>query len=105
MTGQTDPDDSFRCSICSLPVSYTHLDVYKRQVYGDDISLQISEFARMSGVSKVVMGRYRAKKKYLFSRQSLTDRLIELAPNLEIYVIPDKDVPYYNCLLYTSRCV
>ena len=74
----------------------TQLGARIETVYGDDISLQISEFARMSGVSKVVMGRYRAKKKYLFSRQSLTDRLIELAPNLEIYVIPDKDVPYYK---------
>lgn len=50
----------------------TQLGAKVETVYGDDISLQIAEFARLSGVSKIVMGRYSAKKKYLFSKQ--TDR-------------------------------
>ncbi|MFR1722252.1 DUF4118 domain-containing protein [Emergencia timonensis] len=74
----------------------TQLGAKVETVYGDDISLQIAEFARLSGVSKIVMGRYSAKKKYLFSKQTLTDKLIEAAPGLEIYVIPDKDAPYYK---------
>lgn len=74
----------------------TQLGAKIETVYGDDIALQIADFARLSGVSKVVMGRYNAKKKVLLGRQSLTDKLIEAAPSLEIYVIPDKDVPYYK---------
>lgn len=60
-------------------------------VYGDDIALQISEFARISGVSKIVFGRNNAKRKYFFGKPSLTERLTILAPNLDIYIIPDKD--------------
>ena len=74
----------------------TQLGAKIETVYGDDIALQIAEFARLSGVSKIVMGRYNVKKKYLFGKQSLTDKLIEIAPGLEVYVIPDKDVPYYK---------
>ena len=32
-------------------------------VYGDDISFQIAEFARLSGITRIVIGRSAAKKK------------------------------------------
>lgn len=64
-------------------------------VYGDDIALQISEFARLSGVSKIVVGRNNARKGFLGS-PSLTERLTAAAPNLDIYVIPDKETPVYK---------
>ena len=57
-------------------------------VSGEDVALQISEFARLSGVSKVVMGRSTLGKRSL-GRASLTERLTELSPNLDIYIIPD----------------
>lgn len=60
-------------------------------VYGDDISFQIAEFARLSGVSKVVIGRSAAKKKYIWRKTSLTEQLIVNAPNLDIHIIPDQD--------------
>lgn len=31
--------------------------------YGEDIAFQISEFARLSGVSKIVVGRNNARRK------------------------------------------
>lgn len=65
-------------------------------VYGDDIAMQIAEFARLSGVSKIVVGRNSARKKYLFSKASLTERLSQTAPNLDIYIIPDKSTPHYK---------
>lgn len=37
-------------------------------VYGDDIAFQIAEFARLSGVSKIVMGRASVRRKFLASR-------------------------------------
>ena len=59
-------------------------------VYGDDPAIQIAEYARVSGVSKIVLGRS-VQKKTLFSRtKPLVERLGELAPNLDIYIIPDQ---------------
>ncbi len=62
-------------------------------VYGDDIPLQIAEFARISGVSKIVLGRSAAQhRRRLLNKPSLTDRLIAAAPDMDIHIIPDGDV-------------
>ncbi|MGN0167223.1 MAG: DUF4118 domain-containing protein [Acetatifactor sp.] len=58
-------------------------------VYGEDVSLQIAEFARLSGISKIVIGRSTATKRYLFGKPTLTEKLISQAPNLDIHIIPD----------------
>ena len=58
-------------------------------VYGEDVPFQIAEFARLSGVSKIVMGRSAATRRHLFSKPSLTERLIAQAPNLDVHIIPD----------------
>ena len=58
-------------------------------VYGEDVSLQISEFARLSGVSKIVIGRSAAARKHIFNKPTLTEKLIATSPDLDIYVIPD----------------
>ena len=58
-------------------------------IHGDDVPYQISEFARLSGVSKIVIGRSTATRKGIFSKPPLTDQLIATAPNLDIHVIPD----------------
>ena len=58
-------------------------------VYGDDIPFQIAEFARLSGVSKIVIGRSSATKKRLFGKPTLTEKLIANAPNLDVHIIPD----------------
>ena len=60
--------------------------------YGEDVPYQIAEFARLSGVSKVVIGRSTAARKSVFSKPTLTDRLIANAPNLDIHIIPDAAV-------------
>lgn len=58
-------------------------------VYGDEVPYQIAEFARLSGVSKIVIGRSTATRKHIFSKASLTEKLIAIAPNLDIHIIPD----------------
>lgn len=58
-------------------------------VYGEDVPYQIAEFARLSGISKIVIGRSNAKRRRIFGKPSLTERLIEIAPNLDIHIIPD----------------
>lgn len=60
--------------------------------YGEDVPYQIGEFARLSNVSQIVIGRSTAARKRLFSKPTLTERLIAAAPNLDIHVIPDSDI-------------
>lgn len=64
-------------------------------VYGDNIAFQIAEFARLSDVTKIVIGRSASNKGFPWEGPSLTDRVIELAPNLEVHIIPDGDAENY----------
>ena len=61
-------------------------------VYGDDISFQIAEFARLSGITRIVIGRSDEKKKGVFAGTSLVEKLIDHAPEMEIYIIPDSQM-------------
>ena len=56
---------------------------------GEDIPYQIAEFARLSSVSKIVIGRSSVTGRGLLRKLSLTERLISAAPNLDIHIIPD----------------
>lgn len=58
-------------------------------VYGEDVSFQIAEFARLSGVTKIVIGRSSIKRRHFWSKPTLTEKLTEIAPNLDIHIIPD----------------
>lgn len=62
-------------------------------VYGADPAEQIAEYARVSGVTKIVMGRMNHKQSLLTGKKSLADRLIELT-DLDIYIIPDRQPLY-----------
>lgn len=57
--------------------------------YGADIAYQISEYARLSGISKIVLGRSNSRRKLPFGKSALTEKIIEYSPNLDIYIIPD----------------
>lgn len=63
-------------------------------VYGDDVAYQIAEFSRMAGVTKIVLGRSGVHHA-LFRKPSLTERLIELMPELDIHIIPDSGVDHH----------
>ena len=58
-------------------------------IYGDDIPQQIAEFARISGITKIVLGRSSVHRRHFWSGPSLTEKLTLTAPNLDIYIIPD----------------
>ncbi len=58
-------------------------------VYGEDVPFQIAEFSRLSGVSKIVIGRSAATKKSIFGKPALTEKLIAQAPNVDVHIIPD----------------
>ena len=57
--------------------------------HGDDVPEQIAEYARLSGVTKIVIGISTARRRRLFFKPSLTERLFELVPGIDIHVIPD----------------
>lgn len=62
-------------------------------VYGTEPAVQIAEYARVSGVTKIVMGRINHRQNPITGKKSLADRLIELT-DLDIYIIPDHQPLY-----------
>ena len=66
-------------------------------VSGDDVPYQIAEFARLSGVTKIVIGRSAAVRKRFIRKPTLTEKLIAHAPNIDIHIIPDGvEVAHYE---------
>ena len=72
-------------------------------VYGDDPAVQISEYAKVSGVTKIVMGRTNHRQNPLFKGKSLADKLTSLAGGIDIYIIPDTQPSYFKKKLFFSR--
>ena len=60
-------------------------------VYGNDIPYQVAEYSKLSGVSKIIIGRTKRKKSLFKSKLGYVDRIVELAPEIDLYVIPDND--------------
>ena len=60
-------------------------------VAGEDVALQIAEYARVSGVTQIVLGRSVVTRARPLSKPPITDRLIQLAPGIEIHILPDGD--------------
>ena len=63
-------------------------------VYGDDPAVQIAEYAKVSGITKIVLGRTNHKASPLLNSRTLTDRLTRLAGDIDIYIIPDTQPLY-----------
>ena len=59
--------------------------------HGEDVPLQISEYVRLSDVTKIVIGQSNARRNHFFSQSTLTEKLIELIPDIDIHIIPDTD--------------
>lgn len=60
-------------------------------VYGEDIALQMAEYAKTSGVTKIVIGRNATKRAGLIRKPTLADKLISLVTSIDIHIIPDAD--------------
>ena len=57
--------------------------------YGDDVPYQIAEYARLSGVTKIVLGRSSMKRQHFWSKPTLTERVTEIVPGMDVHIIPD----------------
>ena len=57
--------------------------------HGEDVATQIAEYVRLSDVTKIVIGRSGVQRRHFWSEPTLTERLITLAPEVDIHIIPD----------------
>ncbi|MBO7728277.1 MAG: sensor histidine kinase KdpD [Oscillospiraceae bacterium] len=58
-------------------------------IIGNDVPVQIAEYAHISGTTKIVVGRSGAKRQYFWSKASLTEQIILNAPDVDVFIIPD----------------
>ena len=58
-------------------------------IIGNDVPIQIAEYAHISGATKIVVGRSGAKRQHFWSKAPLTEQIILNAPDVDIYIIPD----------------
>ena len=58
-------------------------------VYGDDPAEQIAEYAKVSGITKIVLGRANHRTSIFMKSKTLADRLTSRIEDLDVYIIPD----------------
>ena len=58
-------------------------------VYGEDVPYQIAEYARVSGVTKIVLGRSALTRRHIFGKPTLSEQLLSYAPEIDMHIIPD----------------
>ena len=76
-------------------------------VYGDDAATQIAEYAKVSGITKIILGRINHKVSFIAQGKTLADKLIQLAGDIDIYIIPDAQPLYkkkYSLLHHADVC-
>lgn len=72
----------------------TNLDLAKRlgaevvRLNGHDIAATIAEYAKISGITNIVIGKHRSKKSIMdLFETDFEDKLLSLLPNVEIHII------------------
>ncbi|MGE7841087.1 DUF4118 domain-containing protein [Lysinibacillus sp. NPDC093712] len=60
-------------------------------VQENDVAAALANYAQLSGVTKLVLGRTALKKKWWLPHPKISDRLNEFAPNLTIHIVPDQE--------------
>ena len=57
--------------------------------HGENVPVQIAEYARLSSVTIIVIGQSNARRNHFFSKSTLTEKLIEIVPDIDIHIIQD----------------
>ena len=60
--------------------------------HSEDIALQIAEYARISEVTRIVIGKSMMDQGFFRKRRGWTERLTDLVLDLEIHIIPDSNI-------------
>ncbi len=58
-------------------------------IVGNDVPVQIAEYAHISGTTKIVIGRSGVSRRHFWSKPSLTEQIIVSVPDVDVYIIPD----------------
>ena len=58
-------------------------------IYGNDPATAIAQYARVSGITKIVLGKSPSKRGVFAPKETLMSRLNELAPDVEIIIVPN----------------
>ena len=69
------------------------LGAHVATVQGQDVPGAIAAYARRNGVQKLVTGRSPAPHGLFAHYKSLVERLSDLAPDIDMYIIPDSGAP------------
>ena len=75
---------------------HEHLDLAQRQgailttIYGNDPATAIAQYARVSSITKIVLGKSPERRRFFASGETLLSRLNELAPDVEIIIVPNR---------------
>ena len=72
-------------------------------ITGENVPFQISEYARLTNVTKIVVGKSSNNKRSFIKKQSLVDQLMTLVTNIEMYIIPDSNVQYKEQKVWLKR--
>ncbi len=59
-------------------------------IYGNDPATAIAQYARVSGITKIVLGKSPVRRSLFAPGETLLSRLNELAPDVEIVIIPNR---------------
>ncbi|MCR4706492.1 MAG: DUF4118 domain-containing protein [Clostridiales bacterium] len=75
---------------------HEHLSLAERQgavittIYGNDPATAIAQYARVSGITKIVLGKSPGSRSLFARKETLMSRLNELAPDVEIIIVPNR---------------
>lgn len=86
-------DESLKCLRDNMRLA-EQLGAQITTVYGDDPAGQIAEYAKVSGVTKIVLGRTNHQIFWGTRNKTLADQLTNLASDIDIYIIPDSQPLY-----------
>ena len=59
-------------------------------IYGDDPATAIAQYARVSRITKIVLGKSPRRRSPFLTGKTLLSRLNELAPDVEIIIVPNR---------------
>ena len=59
-------------------------------IYGNDPATAIAQYARVSGITKIVLGKSPGRRNLFAPKETLMSRLNELAPDVEIVIVPNR---------------
>ena len=85
-------EDMDLCNEAQTQAVHDHLALAERHgamlttIYGNDPATAIAEYARVSGITKIVLGKSPGRH----TRDTLMSQLNELAPNVEIIIVPNQ---------------